>query len=82
MILLKVLHLPLAAAAIVAGAIGGYLIFQYMYLPATGGLGITFQGPLQAPYLMAGQAINLLVLIAFVIAGAIVAIAIVRAVTD
>jgi hypothetical protein len=31
---------------------------------------------------MAGQAINLLVLIAFVIAGAIAATAIVRAVTD
>jgi hypothetical protein len=66
----------------VAGAIGGYLLFQHVFLPATGGLGITFEGPLQAPYLMAGQAINLLVLIAFVIAGAMAGMAIVRAVTD
>ncbi len=79
---MKVLHLPLLAIAVVIGAIGGYLVFRHAYLPATGSLGITFEGPLQAPYLMAGQAINLLVLIALVIAGVIAGAAIVRALTE
>ncbi|MDD1655265.1 MAG: hypothetical protein LUO91_06135 [Methanomicrobiales archaeon] len=79
---MKVLHLPLVAGAILAGAIGGYLAFRTVYLPVAGNLGLTFQGPLQAPYLMAGQAIDLLVLLAFVIAGVIAAMAVVRAVTD
>jgi hypothetical protein len=78
---MKILHLPLVAVAIFAGAIGGYLLFQHVYLPATGGLGISFEGPLQAPYLMAGQAINLLVLVAFVIGGVIAGMAIIRAIT-
>jgi uncharacterized protein YneF (UPF0154 family) len=78
----KVFHLPLAAAVIVAGAIGGYLIFRHVYLPATGNLGITLEGPLQAPYLMAGHAINILVLIACVIAGVIAGAAIIRAFTE
>ena len=79
---MKVRHLPLFGAGIVAGAIGGYLAFRELYLPATGGLGITFQGPLQAPYLMAGRAIDALVLIAFVIAGVIAASAVIRALTE
>jgi hypothetical protein len=79
---MKVLHLPLVGAAIVAGALGGYLAFRELYLPVTGTLGMAFQGPLQAPYLMAGRAIDLLVLLAFVIGGVIAATAVVRAVTE
>lgn len=79
---MKVFHLPLAAVAIIAGAIGGYLAFRTVYLPVAGTLDLTFQGPLQAPYLMAGQAINLLVLTAFVIAGVIAGAAVVRALTE
>ena len=79
---MKVRHLPLAGAAVVAGAIGGYLAYRTVYLPVAGTLGLTFQGPLQAPYLMAGRAIDLLVLLAFVIAGVIAATAVVRAVTE
>ncbi|MDD1660516.1 MAG: hypothetical protein LUQ62_04840 [Methanomicrobiales archaeon] len=79
---MKILHLPLVGAAIVAGAVGGYLAYREVYLPATGGLGITFQGPLQGPYLMAGRAIDLLVLIAFVVAGIFAASAVIRAITE
>jgi hypothetical protein len=79
---MKVRHLPLAGAAIVAGAVGGYLAYRIVYLPLTEGMDIIFQGPLQAPYLMAGRAIDLLVLLAFVIAGVIAATAVVRAVTE
>jgi hypothetical protein len=79
---MKVLHLPIVGAGIVVGAVGGYLAYRELYLPATSGLGMSFEGPLQGPYVMAGHAIDLLVLVAFVIAGVIAAIAVVRAVTE
>jgi hypothetical protein len=79
---MKVLHLPLFGAGIVAGAVGGYLAYLEFYLPATRGLDATFQGPLQGPYVMAGRAIDALVLVAFVITGVIAASAVIRVLTE
>ena len=78
---MKVLHLPLIGAGIVAGAVGGYLAYREVYLRATGGLGITFQGPLQGPYIGATMAIDALVLVAFVMTGIIAATGVIRALT-
>ena len=78
---MKVLHLPLVGAGIVAGALGGYLAYREVYLTATSGLGVSFQGPLQGPYLMAGRAIDALVLTAFVMTGILAASAVIRVVT-
>jgi hypothetical protein len=78
---MRVLHLPLFGAGIVAGAVGGYLAYREVYLPATGGLGITFQGPLQGPYVVAARAIDALVLVAFVITGILAATGVIRALT-
>jgi hypothetical protein len=77
---MKVSHLPLFGAGIVVGAVGGYLAYREVYLPATGGLGITFQGPLQGPY-VAARAIDALVLVAFVITGTLAATGVIRALT-
>jgi hypothetical protein len=90
---MKVIDLLAHGAGVVIGAILGIMGFLYLYLPLKANLGLGMagsqglggEGPIVPTahlvpfYLLAGGAIDLIVLLAFIIAGAYVILGILRA---